>query len=176
MIVIGVTGSIAIYKSCYIVNELVKKGKKVKVVMTNNAKSFISPLTFQSLSGDSVLTDMFGKDINQYHFPHINLAQEAKVIAIVPATANIISKLAAGICDDTLTCLMISSNCPKIIAPAMNEKMYLNPIIKKNIEKLKTIGYKVIPSIKGHLACGYDGDGHLAKEEDIINSIIKYSG
>ena len=174
MIGIGVTGSIAAYKSCYIVSQLVKEGYDVTVIMTENARRFISPLTFQSLTGNLVLHEMFGNDIQAYKFPHINIAEKLKVLAVVPATANIISKFACGLCDDILSCLAISSDCPKILAPAMNTKMYSNPINLENIEKLKSFGYKIIGPVKGRLACGYEGMGHLASEKDILETIKKH--
>jgi len=174
MIVVGVTGSIACYKSCYIVNDLVKNNNKVTVVMTDSAKEFISPMTFQSLTGNRVLHEFFGQDLFSYNFPHINLASQAELIAIIPATANIIGKLANGICDDILTCLVVSAKCPKIIAPAMNENMYTNDIVQENIKRLKDKGFDMIDPIKGHLACGYEGMGHLASEDTILERIKGY--
>lgn len=171
MILIGVTGSIACYKSCYIVNELVKQDFEVFVVMTESAKEFIKPLTFHSLTGNPVLHNMFKKDIFEYNFPHINVSQEADLFAIVPATANIIGKIASGICDDILSCIAMSTDCPKLIAPAMNENMYKNPLMKENIKKLKRYNFEIISPMEGHLACGYEGMGHLAKEETILNAI-----
>lgn len=174
MIAIGVTGSIACYKTCYIVNELVKKSVEVTVVMTDCSKKFISPLTFQTLTGKPVIHEMFKKNTSLFNIPHVNLAEKCEVIAIIPATANIIGKLAAGICDDILTCMVASAKCPKIIAPAMNENMYINEIVQDNIKKLEDKGFDVIPPIKGHLACGYEGMGHLASEETIIKKIKQY--
>lgn len=174
MIIIGVSGSIASYKTCYIVNELVKQNYKVRVVMTNSAKEFVCPLTFKALTGTDVICDMFEKDHNLLNIPHINLAKECDLIAIIPATACLIGKLAAGICDDILTCLVISTKSPKVIAPAMNENMYLNEIVQENIKKLKQKGFDIISPIKGHLACGYEGMGHLASEETILKKIKEY--
>jgi len=174
MVIIGITGSIACYKSCYIVNALVKDNYKVTVVMTSSAKKFISPLTFQSLTGNPVIHNMFQNGVSLYNIPHINLAKEAEVIAVVPATANLIGRLASGICDDILTCLIISSKCPKLIAPAMNENMFMNEIVKDNIKKLEDKGFDIIYPVKGHLACGYEGMGHLASEEIILKEIRSY--
>ncbi len=175
MIVIGITGSIACYKSCYIVNQLVKDKFDVTVAMTDSAMKFISPIIFRSLTGNPVIHNIFGEGQSLYAVPHIDVSEKAEVIAIVPATANIIGKIASGICDDILTCLVISAKCPILIAPAMHENMYLNKAVQGNIQKLKDRNLDIIAPVKGHLVSGHRGIGHLASEETILNEIKKHT-
>lgn len=163
----AVTGSIAAYQSCPIINSLKKRGIKVTVIMTKEALEFITPLTLQTLSNNKVYTDMFELPVE--HNPvHTSLADDADLILIAPATANVISKLATGICDDLLTCVVYATSSPVLIAPAMNDKMYKHKVIQENISKLKAIGYKFIGPIEGELACGYKAIGHLADVDDIV--------
>lgn len=167
-IIVGVTASIAAYKACEIVNNLKKQLYSVTVLMTKEAKEFVTPLTMQTLSGNKVITDMF--ELPEEWSPvHTSLADKADLILVVPATANIIGKLASGVCDDILTCTIFASEAPVLIAPAMNEKMYEHNIVQDNIAKLKKTGYHFIGPIKGHLACGHEAIGHLAKVEDILS-------
>ncbi|MDP2928983.1 MAG: flavoprotein, partial [Candidatus Omnitrophota bacterium] len=157
-IIVGVTASIAAYKACEIVNLLKKDSSDIKVILTKDALEFITPLTLQTLSGNKVFTDMF--ELPEKPVPmHTSLADSASLILIAPATANIIGKLARGICDDLLTCVAYATKAPVLIAPAMNENMYNHKIVRENIAKLKEIGYSFIGPIKGRLACGHDAIG-----------------
>lgn len=171
-IVIGVTGGIACYKAAEIVNGLVKKGCHVDVIMTDHAQKFISPLTFQTLSKNKVITDMFEK-VDNWDIRHISLAQKADVMVVVPATANIIGKIAGGIADDMLTTTIMAAKCRKIIAPAMNTAMWENPIVQENVKKLMEFGYEVLDTDSGRLACGDTGSGKLLPWEKIVEIILK---
>ena len=166
-IVVGITGGIAAYKACGIVSFFKEQGASVDVIMTKNATEFITPLTLEVLSGNQVVVDMFKRPI-QIDVKHISLAQKADLFLVVPATANIIGKVANGIADDMLSTTIMATKAPVIFAPAMNNGMYENPIVQSNIEKLKSYGYYFVEPMVGHLACGYDGKGKLAKNEDII--------
>jgi phosphopantothenoylcysteine synthetase/decarboxylase len=166
-IVLGVTGSIAAYKACEIIGALRKDGLDVDVILTKEGLEFITPLTLQTLSGNKVTTGMF--DIPTEWSPiHTSLAQKADLVLIAPATANIIGKLASGLCDDILTCVVFATKAPVLIAPAMNDIMYSNKIVQENIKKLTKAGYNFIGPIKGHLACGCEGVGHIALVDDIV--------
>lgn len=169
-IVIGITGGIAAYKVCGIISYLKKQGANVYVIMTRNACEFITPLTIETLSGNKVITDMF-KRPDYIDVKHISLANKADLFLIVPATANIIGKVANGIADDMLSTTIMATRAPVIFAPAMNNKMYENPIVQNNLEKLKSYGYKIIEPYVGHLACGYDAKGKLPKNEEIIDYV-----
>jgi len=171
-VVLGVTGSIAAYKSADIIRRLIDEKSVVTVIMTKEAEAFITPLTLETLSGNKVYKDMFGE--RQYcDVGHVSLAEEASLILVAPATANIIAKIAAGICDDLLSATVCATGAPVLIAPAMNEKMYSNKITQGNIHKLKTLGYKFIEPKKGRLACGKIGLGCLADVETIVNEVKK---
>ncbi|HOK56796.1 MAG TPA: flavoprotein [bacterium] len=170
-IVVGVTGSIAIYKSCEVVRNLIKNNWSVKVVMTENAKKFVSPLTFETLSRNPVYSDMFEK--KTYEEDHIALADFASIILVCPATANIIGKVSSGICDDLLTATIFAFSGPVIFAPAMNENMWLNSIVQENVKKLKKHGYYFVEPEEGELASGKTGKGRLAKIEKIIDFVEK---
>lgn len=174
-IILGVTASIAAYKACEIANQLKKQGFEVKVVMTKDTVNFVAPLTFQTLSGNKVYIDMF-QPPEVWNPVHISLADWADLVLIAPATACIIAKTAAGICDDLLSCVIVSTKAPVLFAPAMNEKMYLNKIVKENIDKLKKLDYKFVGPVKGHLACGCKGIGHIAPIEDIVAQAKKVLG
>ena len=169
-IVLGITGGIAAYKACGIVSYLKSEGANVNVIMTKNACEFITPLTLETLSGNKVITDMFERPDHR-DVEHISLARKADLFLIVPATANIIGKVANGIADDMLSTTIMATKAPVIFAPAMNDGMYSNLIVQDNIKKLKEYGYKFIEPATGHLACGYDGKGKLAKKEDIIDYV-----
>jgi len=171
-IIIGVTGGISAYKSCELVRMLQKKGYAVSVLMTKEAAHFVTALTFRTLTQRPVITDMFSEDM-EWDPAHISIAEKADLICIVPATANIIAKLACGICDDIISCVVTASKAPKIICPAMNDNMFRHPIVTDNIEKLKGIGYKIVPPVKGTLATGKTGIGHLADMDTIIRAIDK---
>lgn len=166
-IVLGVTGSIAAYKAYDILIELVKLGISVRVIMTKEAEEFVTPLTFKTLSGNRVYTGLFDK-VSNNDTAHIELAQNAALVLIAPATANIIAKLACGICDDLLTCVVLATKAKVLIAPAMNENMYFHKAVQQNIRTLQGFGYKFIGPVKGRLACGYFGKGHIASVNDIV--------
>lgn len=175
-IILGVTGSIAAYKAADIANQLIKNKIIVHTIMTNAAKKFITPLTFQTLTKNKVYTDIFDNTF----YPdvrHISLCQKANCLVIAPATANIIGKIASGIADDMLsTVIMAFRNKPIIICPAMNTAMYENPITQNNIEKLQSLGYLFIEPKESLLACGDLGKGALADVEIITRRIIKNLG
>jgi phosphopantothenoylcysteine decarboxylase / phosphopantothenate---cysteine ligase len=169
-VILGVTGGIAAYKACDITSLLRKQSFDVTVLMTKEAGQFLTPLTLQTLSGNKVITDMF--ELPESWEPvHTSLADKADIILIAPATANMIGKLASGICDDILSCVIFATKAPVLIAPAMNEKMYKHKIVQANIEKLKEIGYKFIGPIRGRLACGHEDIGHIAEPIDIANEV-----
>jgi len=171
-IILGVTASIAIYKSCEIIRRLKQEGLSVTVVMTEEAEGLIRPIVFSSLSGNRVYRDMFDSPVD-YEIEHISLADKADLVLIAPATANIIAKIAGGICDDLLSCVVCATKAPVVIAPAMNENMYQHKITQGNIEKLKDLGYKIIGPVRGRLADGRIGLGHLASVEDISKAVKK---
>ncbi|MDF2839645.1 MAG: phosphopantothenoylcysteine decarboxylase [Clostridia bacterium] len=165
-IVLGVCGGIAAYKACELTSRLKKQSANVDVIMTKSAAEFVTSLTFQSLSLNQVVTDMFDKP-KYWEIEHISLAKKADIIVIAPATANVIGKLANGIADDALTTTVMASKALKLIAPAMNTNMYENVIVQKNIELLKQLGYHFIEPGEGRLACGDIGKGKMAEPEAI---------
>jgi phosphopantothenoylcysteine decarboxylase/phosphopantothenate--cysteine ligase len=166
-ILVGISGGIAAYKSAEMVSLLQKKGANVRVIMTENAVKFISPITFQTLTGFPARTDLFGNWSKNY-IPHIGNAQWADAVVVVPATANIIGKIACGIADDLLTATITAVTVPVILAPSMNSAMYENPIVQKNIAFLRRHGYYFAEPAWGRLACGTEGRGRLAPVEDIV--------
>jgi phosphopantothenoylcysteine synthetase/decarboxylase len=170
-IVIGVTGSIAAYKSAEIVRKFVKKDFTVRVVMTESATEFITPLTLETLSGNTVYLDMFIRENMQEN--HISLADFADIILVSPATASIIGKVASGICDDLMTCTIFAFKGPVVFAPAMNENMWLNKIVQKNVEKLKENGYKFVGPEEGELASGKSGIGRFTGTDKIFSFVEK---
>ncbi|MBF8982364.1 bifunctional phosphopantothenoylcysteine decarboxylase/phosphopantothenate--cysteine ligase CoaBC [Lutibacter sp. B2] len=169
-VVLGVSGGIAVYKACDIVSRLKKVNANVNVIMTKSASEFVSPLTFQSLSQNHVVSDMF-EEPKTWDIEHIALAQKADIFVIAPATANIIGKMANGIADDMLSTTVIATKAPVLIAPAMNTNMYQNKIVQMNIEKLKNLDYKFVAPESGRLACGDIGEGKLATPETIVEAI-----
>lgn len=169
-IVVGITGGIAAYKACGIVSYLKQEGANVDVIMTENACQFITPLTLETLSGNRVTVDMFERP-DDMDVKHISLAKKADLFLVVPATANIIGKVANGIADDMLSTTIMATGSPVVFAPAMNNGMYENPIVQDNLEKLKSYGYKIIEPAVGHLACGDDAKGKLPKNEEIIDYV-----
>ncbi|MDD5729941.1 MAG: flavoprotein [Candidatus Omnitrophica bacterium] len=171
-IILGVTASIAIYKACEILRRLKKDGFSVTVVMTAEAEEFIKPALFQSLSGNKVYRGLFDEP-ESWDIEHISLAEKAGLVLIAPATANIIGKLAAGICDDMLTCLAAATKAPILVCPAMNDNMYRNRIIQQNIGRLKNNGFGFVEPVKGELACGRTGVGCLAEIDTIIKEVKK---
>lgn len=169
-IVIGVTGGIACYKAVELVRLLVKASFRVRVIMTKNALEFVTPLTFQTLSGNPVATQTF--DLTQEsQIGHINLADSTDLFVVAPATANVIGKIASGIADDLLTTVLMATRAPVLIAPAMNIHMYENPILQENLRKLRRIGYQILEPVEGYLACGYEGKGRLPDPEKIVEEI-----
>jgi phosphopantothenoylcysteine decarboxylase/phosphopantothenate--cysteine ligase len=175
LIVVGVTGGIACYKAVELVRLLVRNGFRVRVVMTRGAMQFVAPLTFQTLSGNPVATETF--DLTQEsQIGHINLADSADLFVIAPATANVIGKIAAGIADDLLTTVLLATQAPVLIAPAMNIHMYENPIVQDNLRKLRRIGYHILEPADGYLACGYEGKGRLPEPEKIVEEAERLLG
>ena len=169
-IVVGVSGGIAAYKACDVVSKLKKQGFEIDVIMTKNAQEFVSPLTFQTLSNQTVVTDMF-ETPSDWNVEHIELAKKADVFVIVPATANIIGKIANGIADDMLTTTIMATEAKKVIVPAMNTKMYNNPFVQDNILKLKKHGYYFIEPVSGLLACGDTGKGKMEDPTVIVEEL-----
>ena len=170
-VLLGVTGSIAVYKAADLANQLGKKGYNVDVVMTESAAKFVTPLTFQSLTKNRVYLDMF-EEITPSEIKHISLAKKADLCIIAPATANIIGKLANGIADDFLSTVMLAvKDKPIYLAPAMNTNMYEHPVVQQNLEKLKILGYIIIEPKESLLACGDLGKGALAEVERILEAI-----
>jgi len=169
-VILGVTGSIAAYKSAELVRLLKKSGANVQVIMTKSGCEFIRPLTFQVLSQNPVITDMF-KEPSRWEVEHVALADKADIFLVAPATANIIAKMAAGIADDMLTSSLLATKAKIIVAPAMNVNMYENPITQKNITALKERGIFVIDPVEGDLACGYSGKGRFPEPRDIIEYV-----
>ena len=170
-VVLGVSGSIAAYKAGDIIRGLRQKGLTVSVVMTREAEAFITPLTLQTLSANKVHSALFG-EAPEWDIEHIGLADRADLVLIAPATANIIGKLAAGICDDLLTCVVTATKTPVLIAPAMNDGMYTNKIVQDNITRLKKMGYVFIGPRKGRLACGREGIGRMCEAGEIVEVAI----
>ncbi|MDQ0148890.1 bifunctional phosphopantothenoylcysteine decarboxylase/phosphopantothenate--cysteine ligase CoaBC [Eubacterium multiforme] len=170
-VVLGVCGGIAVYKALDVVSSLRKKGIEVRVIMTKSATEFVTPLTFQSMSQNMVITDMFAEP-KAFEIQHISLAQKADVMLIAPATANIIGKVANGIADDMLSTTIMATKAKVIFAPAMNTNMYENKIVQENIKKLKEYGYEFIEPDSGRLACGDIGKGKLPKPEVIFQNVL----
>lgn len=171
-VLLCVTSSIAAYKSAYLARLLVRKGYNVNVIMSQNATEFITPLTFERLTGNRCITDTFEKNYT-YDVKHISLAKASDAVIIAPATANIIGKLANGIADDMLSTTVMACKCPVFIAPAMNTNMYENPIVQHNMKKLKTFGYNFIEPQSGLLACGDVGKGKMEEPEKIAEYIYR---
>jgi phosphopantothenoylcysteine decarboxylase/phosphopantothenate--cysteine ligase len=169
-ILLGVTGGIACYKAVELVRLLVKDGFTVHVIMTRGAMEFVTPLTFQTLSGNPVATETFNLT-QESEIGHINLADCADLFVIAPATANVIGKITAGIADDLLTTVLMATQAPVLIALAMNIHMYENPILQENIRKLRRVGYHFMEPAEGYLACGYEGKGRLPEPETVLEEI-----
>lgn len=167
-IILGVTGSIAAYKAAELISELKKRESEVTVVMTEFAKRFITPLTLRTISKNYVYHSLW---TSEWDISHISLATKADLIIIAPATANIIAKLAIGLADDLLTTVCLSTKAPILVAPAMNSRMYDNPILQENIKKLANSGHRIIPPASGALACGEEGIGRLASAKTILKEI-----
>jgi len=171
-IIVGVTGGISAYKTCEVVRYFRKKDFGVTVLMTPEAQQFVGPLTFRTLSGRPVVTDMFAENI-AWDPCHIALAEKADCIVVAPATARSIARLALGLCDDIISCVITASKAPVIICPAMNDNMYRHPAVQANLKILKKFGYEIIGPVEGRLASGKRAIGHLAEIDEIIRAIEK---
>ena len=168
-IVLGVTGSIAVYKAAELVREYQKRGADVHVVMTRSACEFVGPVTFETLTGHKVSVETFDRNF-QWNVQHVALAKRGDVFVIAPATANIIAKMASGIADDMLSSTVLAARCPKLVAPAMNTGMYDNPATQRNLETLRGFGVQIVEPGVGMLACGDEGRGRLADLEDLVDA------
>ena len=172
-IVLGVTGGIAAYKSANLASMLIKLHADVHVIMTQNATKFITPMTFETLTNNKCIVDTFDRNFS-FDVKHVSLAKRGDLFIVAPCTANVIGKLAHGICDDMLTTTMLATRAPKLIAPAMNTGMWENPILQDNLTKLKGYGYHIIDPIIGRLACGDTGTGKMQAEEVIVEHILSF--
>ena len=172
-VLLGVTGGIAAYKAAALASLLVKQHAAVEVVMTENATKFITPLTFEELTGRRVMVDTFDRNFT-HQVEHISLAQRTDLLIIAPATANICAKLAHGLADDMLTTTALACRCPKLIAPSMNTNMYENPVTQDNLETLRHYGWEVIAPASGRLACGAVGKGKLPEPEALLQHILRH--
>lgn len=170
-IILGVTGSIAAYKAANLASMLKKQHADVQVIMTQNATQFMNPITFESLTGNKCLVDTFDRNF-QFQVEHVALAKRADLAIIAPATANIMAKLAHGLADDMLTTTLLACRCPRLIAPAMNTRMYENPVTQDNMDILRKYGFRIIEPAVGHLACGDTGAGKLPPETLLLECIL----
>ena len=170
-VVLGVTGGIAAYKMPNLASALVKLGCNVQVLMTQNATQFITAVTFETLTGNKALVDTFDRNCS-FQVEHIAVADQADLVMIAPATANVIAKLAHGLADDMLTTTVLACNCPKIVVPAMNTKMYENPVTQDNLNILRHYGWEVVEPASGYLACGAVGKGKLPEPEALLQVIL----
>ena len=172
-VLLGVTGGIAAYKAAALASALVKQHAAVEVVMTRNATEFVTPLTFEQLTGRRTMVDTFDRNFN-HQVEHIALADRTDLVIIAPATANVCAKLAHGFADDMLTTTVLACRCPKLIAPAMNTNMYENPVTQDNLNTLLRYGWDVIEPASGRLACGAVGKGKMPEPEDLMQHILRY--
>ena len=170
-VILGVTGGIAAYKSAWLTSLLVKAGADVQVIMTEHAREFIAPLTFEALTNQRCHTDTFDRN-HEYSTEHVSLASRADAVIIAPATANVIAKLACGIADDMLTTTVLACDCPKIVVPAMNTRMYENPVTQDNLEKLRKYGVTVVEPTAGRLACGDVGKGKMPEPDVLFQYVL----
>ena len=170
-VILGVTGSIAAYKAANLASMLKKQHADVQVIMTQNATQFMNPITFESLTGNKCLVDTFDRNF-QFQVEHVALAKRADLAIVAPATANIMAKLAHGLADDMLTTTLLACRCPKMIAPAMNTRMYENPVTQDNMDILRKYGFRIIEPAVGHLACGDTGAGKLPPETLLLECIL----
>lgn len=171
-VVLGVTGSIAAYKIANLASALVKLYADVNVIMTKNATNFITPITFETLTGNKCLIDTFDRNF-QFNVEHVALAKRADIFMVAPASANVIGKIAHGIADDMLTTTIMASKCPKLISPAMNTNMFENPILQDNLKILEKYGYEIINPASGYLACGDTGAGKMPEPETLLKYILR---
>ena len=172
-ILLGVTGGIAAYKAAALASALVKQHAAVEVVMTKNATQFVTPLTFEQLTGRRTMVDTFDRNFS-HQVEHISLAERTDLVIIAPATANVCAKLAHGLADDMLTTTVLACLCPKLIAPAMNTNMYENPVTQNNLEILRHYSWDVIEPASGRLACGAVGKGKMPEPDDLLQHILRY--
>ena len=172
-VLLGVTGGIAAYKAAALASALVKQHAAVEVVMTKNATEFVTPLTFEQLTGRRTMVDTFDRNFS-HQVEHISLAERTDLVMIAPATANVCAKLAHGLADDMLTTTVLACRCPKLIAPAMNTNMYENPVTQDNLYILRKYGWDVIEPASGRLACGAVGKGKMPEPEDLLQHILRY--
>ncbi len=172
-VLLGVTGGIAAYKAAALASALVKQHAAVEVVMTDNATEFITPLTFEQLTGRRTMVNTFDRNFS-HQVEHISLAERTDLVIIAPATANVCAKLAYGLADDMLTTTVLACRCPKLIAPAMNTNMYENPVTQDNLNILRRYGWDVIEPASGRLACGAVGKGKMPEPEDLLQHILRY--
>ena len=172
-VLLGVTGGIAAYKAAALASALVKQHAAVEVVMTKNATEFVTPLTFEQLTGRRTMVDTFDRNFS-HQVEHIALAERTDLVIIAPATANVCAKLAHGLADDMLTTTVLACRCPKLIAPAMNTNMYENPVTQDNLNILRRYGWNVIEPASGRLACGAVGKGKMPEPEDLLQHILRY--
>lgn len=170
-VLLGVTGGIACYKSAGLASALVKQGANVQVLMTRNATEFIGPHTFESLTGNRVSVDTFDRNY-QFQVEHIALADQADLVLVAPATANVLAKLAHGLADDMLTTTVLACDCPKIAAPAMNTRMYENPVTQDNLALLRRYGWEIVEPASGRLACGAVGKGKMPEPEELLETVL----
>ncbi len=171
-VLLGVTGSIAAYKSADIASQLVKAGCKVTCLMTRAAQQFITPLTLQTVSKQPVVTDLFDEK-ESWRPTHIQLADSADLLLIAPATANVLAAMAQGFAGDALTAIALATRAPLLVAPAMNGKMWLHPSVQQNVATLKSRGAEFIGPDDGMLACGYEGTGRLWPVEEIVTAVVE---
>lgn len=172
-VLLGVTGGIAAYKAAALASALVKQHAAVEVVMTENATQFVTPLTFEQLTGRRTMVNTFDRNFS-HHVEHIALAERTDLVIVAPATANVCAKLAHGLADDMLTTTILACRCPKLIAPAMNTNMYENPVTQDNLALLRHYGWEVIEPASGRLACGAVGKGKLPEPEEILQYILRH--
>ena len=171
-VLLGVSSSIAAYKAASLASMLVKQHADVHVLMTENATRFISPMVFETLTGNKAPVDTFDRCF-QFDVEHVSLAKRADVVMVAPATANVIAKLAHGIADDMLTTTVLACDCPKLISPAMNTRMYENPVTKDNLDTLRKYGWQVVEPASGYLACGDTGKGKLPEPEVLLDWLLQ---
>ena len=169
-VILGVSGSIAAYKAANLASLLMKQHANVQVIMTKNGTNFINPITFESLTGRKCLTDTFDRNF-EFKIEHVALAKEADLVIVAPGTANVMAKLAHGLADDMLTTTVLACTCPKIMAPAMNTRMYENPVTQDNLETLRRYGWQVIEPKSGRLACGAVGMGKMPEPEELLEAV-----
>jgi len=171
-VVMGITGGIAAYKAAEVCSTLVKSGADVHVIMTRHARRFVAPATFSALTHNRVVTGLF-EEPEKYEIQHVSLSERADVMLIAPATANIIGKMASGIADDMLSTTVMAATCPVILAPAMNARMWGNAVVRENVKKLESVGYRFVGPISGRLACGEVGAGRMSDCRDILAEVAR---